>query len=142
MLRQGFLSEKFSQGELKDKTRLVQDKSTTVRVYFSNNIERTRQGFLSKKLSKNIKRSCQGFLSEKLSQGKLKDKTRLVQDKSTTVRVYFSNNIERTCQGFLSKKLSKNIKRWLQGFLSEKLRKSRNKVIVKEAKVPRRLWYS
>ncbi|KAI4475528.1 hypothetical protein M0802_015114 [Mischocyttarus mexicanus] len=94
---------------------LIQDKSTTVRVYFSNIIEKT----------------CQGFLSKKLSQGKLKDKTRLIQDKSTTVRVYYSKNVKRLRKGFLSEKLSKSIERSREGFLSEKIRFSQQKVMVK-----------
>ncbi|KAI4472845.1 hypothetical protein M0802_016477 [Mischocyttarus mexicanus] len=72
-----------------DKTWVIQDKSTTVGVF----------------VSKNIKRSRQGFLSEKLSEGYLKDKTRLIQDESTKVGVFYSKNIQRFCQGFLSEKL-------------------------------------
>ncbi|KAI4475092.1 hypothetical protein M0802_015289 [Mischocyttarus mexicanus] len=39
----------FSQVNLKNKTRLIQDKSTTVRVFFSNHMKKLRQGFLCKK---------------------------------------------------------------------------------------------
>ncbi|KAI4473270.1 hypothetical protein M0802_016209 [Mischocyttarus mexicanus] len=111
--------------QLKDKTRFSQDKSTTVRVFFSKNIKRLRQGFLSEKL-----RLRQGFLSEKFrinqhqldfflvqalkvrvmvfsakSEGYLKDKTRFSQDKSTTVGVFLSKNFKKSRQGFLSEKL-------------------------------------
>ncbi|KAI4472806.1 hypothetical protein M0802_016495 [Mischocyttarus mexicanus] len=40
----------FSQGKLKDKNQLIQDKSTAVGVFFSKNIKKSRQGFLSEKL--------------------------------------------------------------------------------------------
>ncbi|KAI4473754.1 hypothetical protein M0802_015951 [Mischocyttarus mexicanus] len=96
----------FRQSQLKDKTRLIQDKSTKVRVFL----------------------------------GQLKDKTRLILDKSTTVRV-LSKNIKRLRQGFFSEKLSKNIKRLRQDFLSEKLKQSQNKVIGREAKVLRSFKY-
>ncbi|KAI4474362.1 hypothetical protein M0802_015643 [Mischocyttarus mexicanus] len=102
--------------------------NTTVGVFISKNIKRSRQGFLSEKFSKNIKRSRQGFLSEKLSKNikrlrhgflseklwksqnkvigrKAKDKKRLNQDKSTTVGVFISKNFKRSRQGFLSEKL-------------------------------------
>ncbi|KAI4473374.1 hypothetical protein M0802_016153 [Mischocyttarus mexicanus] len=56
---------------------------------------------------------CMGILMKRLSEFmrmwandvRSKLTIQLIQDKSTTVRVYFSNNIEKTCQGFLSKKL-------------------------------------
>ncbi|KAI4473301.1 hypothetical protein M0802_016190 [Mischocyttarus mexicanus] len=132
-----------SQSLLKDKTRLIQDKSTTFRVLFSKNIKRLRQGFLSEKLRESqnkkirweVKRFSQGKFqnvasgfselhvkekskqsdrqrgqgSKKLlvygSQGKLKDNTRLIPDKSTTDGFFFSKNIKRWRQGFLIAKL-------------------------------------
>ncbi|KAI4481262.1 hypothetical protein M0802_013998 [Mischocyttarus mexicanus] len=138
-LRQDFLSEKLRQGKLKDKTRFIQDKSTTVGVFFSKNIKRLRQGFLSEKLrirhgnTKINQQQLEFFFFFKLkgcdkvylakSKGYLKDKTRFIQDKSTTDGVIFS----------------KNIKKLRQDFLSERLRLSQNKVIGSEAKRSKKL---
>ncbi|KAI4472281.1 hypothetical protein M0802_016981, partial [Mischocyttarus mexicanus] len=171
----------FNPGYLKDKTLLIPDKATTVGVFFSKNIKKVRQDFLSEKLRfsqqkvkvKSKQSDRQGVLgSQKLlvwfSQGYLKDKTREIQDKTRTVGVFFSENIKILRQDFLSEKLrhggygskmslvwfisgylkdktrlikdkstkvgvffSKNIKNLLQDFLSEKLRFSQGKVEVK-----------
>ncbi|KAI4473815.1 hypothetical protein M0802_015931 [Mischocyttarus mexicanus] len=82
------LSVLFSQGKLKDKTRLIQDKSTTVGVFFSKTIKRLRQGFLSEKIRffkqkvkvKSKQSDRQGRQGSKkllvqFSQGYVKDKT-------------------------------------------------------------------
>ncbi|KAI4472500.1 hypothetical protein M0802_016762 [Mischocyttarus mexicanus] len=110
------------QGYLNGKTRLIQDKSTKIGVFFSKIIKRLPQDFLNEELRINPQQlelfSIKTFkgrvrvISAK-SKGYLNDKTRLIKDKSATVGVFFIKIIKRLPQDFLNEKLS-------QGYLKDK----------------------
>ncbi|KAI4472570.1 hypothetical protein M0802_016692 [Mischocyttarus mexicanus] len=106
----------FSQALLKNKKRLIKDRSTTVGVYFSKNIKRLLQGFLSEKLSEMLRKSQNKVL------GREAQFRRSFQYSLVMVNSWIRHGLSKINHQLLEFFFSKNNKKFHQGFLSEKLR--------------------